>query len=255
MKKGACKLCLQEKLLCRESHIIPRFLYKMLAGKNNSLVFITERNARTRYNSEYESNILCTDCDTGTIGRLDDYAAKFIYGKFPRDAAAQLTIIDGREHVIIKNHPYYDYARYKLFLLSMLWRASISSRPFFSKVKLSHSAEEELRTMINNGEPGEPEEYPCFIHLPPLVSAPGGGRGFSTFYMPTMAPELVKDDKYEFCKFVIQGMTHFFVISRPADSNVEPAITGDQIALVIATEEEQSELHLMMIEMMRKHKR
>ncbi|MDE1924920.1 MAG: hypothetical protein KGH79_01940 [Patescibacteria group bacterium] len=64
LSKGKCKLCLQEKELCRESHIIPRFLYKFLTGKNNSMVYLDTQRAQTKYNSEYESGILCVNCRT-----------------------------------------------------------------------------------------------------------------------------------------------------------------------------------------------
>jgi hypothetical protein len=37
--------------------------------------------------------------------------------------------------------PYYDYSKYKLFLLSLLWRASISSRSLFNQIKLPVSIE------------------------------------------------------------------------------------------------------------------
>lgn len=255
MKNGVCKLCLEEKGLCKESHIIPRFLYKLLSGENSLLVFLDKIVARFRYNGEYEGNILCEDCDNRVIGQLDDYAAKFIHGEFPKKLNSRLEIIDGAEHLVIENDPNYDYKKYKLFLLSLLWRASICSRPFFKQLKLSQEVENELREMILLGDPGEPERYASFVFLPPLVPAPGGGRGFNTLYMPTMSPIMTKNDSWELCKFIIEGMTFFFLISAPPGTKVEPSTRKDKLLLKISTPEEQSEVHKLTFEMMKNHKR
>jgi hypothetical protein len=255
MKRGQCKLCLQTKDLCKESHIIPRFLYKLLAGENSLLVFLDKIASRFRYNGEYEGNILCENCDNQIIGKLDDYAAKFIHNEFPQKLNSRIEVIDGHEHLVIENDPNYDYKRYKLFLLSLLWRSSISSRPFFQQLKLSPPVEEDLRQMILSGDPGEPERYASFVFLPPLVPAPGGGRGFNTLYMPTMSPIMAKNSGWDICKFIIEGMTFFFLIAAPSGTKIEPSTRKDKLLLRISTPEEQGEIHELTLEMMRNHKR
>ncbi len=130
MKIGQCKLCLKTKKLCGESHIIPRFLYKLLTGENSLLVFLDKIAARFRYNGEYEGNILCENCDSHVIGKLDDYAAKFIHNEFPQKLISRIEVIEGHEHLVIENDPNYDYKKYKLFLLSLLfkWDQTLSSK-------------------------------------------------------------------------------------------------------------------------------
>ena len=255
MKKGQCKLCLENKLLCKESHIIPKFLYKLLFEKNNFLIFLDKIAAHFRYTGEYEGGILCENCDNTIIGKLDNYAAGFIHGEFRQKLNSRIEVIDGHEHLVIEYDPNYDYRKYKLFLLSLLWRASITSRPFFQQVKLSPETEEDLRRMILVGDPGEPEKYASFVFLPPLVSAPGGGRGFNTLYMPTMSPIMAKNNAWELCKFIIEGMTFFFLISAPPGTNVEPSTRRDKLLLKISTPEEQSEVHKLTFDMMKNHKR
>lgn len=121
-------------------------------------------------------------------------------------------------------------------------------------VKLSSVVEESLRTMIINNDPGEPDEYPCFIFLPPLLHAPDGGRGFDAFYMPTISPVTNKNADWEICKFVIEGMTYFFIVSRPPSSRVEPSVGKDRLLMRISSIEEQSEMHKIILEKMRGHK-
>lgn len=35
---GSCKLCLEEKILLKKSHIIPEFMYKDLYDENHKLI-------------------------------------------------------------------------------------------------------------------------------------------------------------------------------------------------------------------------
>ena len=253
MKKGQCKLCLENKNLCSKSHIIPKFLYKLLTGENNSLIFVDNKQAKLRYNSEYESNILCKNCDSQIIGKLENYVAEFVYNKFPKESS-RLEIIDGREYLIIEGNTNYNYKKYKLFLLSLLWRSSISSRPFFQQINLSSKDEDSLRNMILNSEPGEPDAYTCFLHLPPLVPSPKGDRSFNTLYMPTMSPMTAKADGWEICKFDIQGMGFYFLISKPLGTKVEPSVEINRLLLKIRTLEEQNELLNSTFELIRNHR-
>lgn len=255
MKVGLCKLCLKQKELCKESHIIPRFLYKFLTGENNELVYLDKNRAQSKYNSEYEGGILCPDCDSGLIGKLEYYASKFIHGELPNAGKARQERKDGRDLLIRENDPSYDYRRFKLFLLSILWRSSISSRPFFQRLKLSPEVEEDLRQKILKGDPGRPDEYTCFIHLPPLVSTPDGGLGFTTMYMPTMSPVLRELGELRMCEFVIEGVHYHFIITRPSNMNVEPSVDKTVLTVGLSTVEEQMEIIRIILDMMKNHPR
>ena len=76
-----------------------------------------------------------------------------------------------------------DYERFKLFQLSVLWRAGISSLQFFEKVQLGKHAEQ-LRRLLVAGNPGSPERYGCFMFglkhetgaFTGVIMQPGRGR-------------------------------------------------------------------------------
>lgn len=51
-----------------------------------------------------------------------------------------------------------SYVQFKIFLLSILWRASVSSLDFFSEVSLGRH-ESIIRTMILTNDPGPPDKY------------------------------------------------------------------------------------------------
>jgi len=255
LRKGKCKLCLKEKDLCKESHIIPRFLYKFLAGENNAVVYLDAQRAQTRYNYEYEGDILCIECDTGILGKLDDYAAKLLENRFRNKTAFRIEVLDGKQYQVVENDPNYDYARFKLFLLSILWRGGISSRPFFEQVQLAAEVEEDLRRMILNSAPGEPEEYACFVALPPLVNDPQYGLGFDASLMPTMTPYCAEKSGLEMCRFVIQGVHYIFILHRAAPAKVVPGVTRNKLMLGFTPLEEQMKLLQLIVDTMRKHKR
>lgn len=52
-----------------------------------------------------------------------------------------------------------DYTRLKLFELSILWRAGVSSLPFFAKVQLGVVHQEQLRRQLVNADPGDQDRY------------------------------------------------------------------------------------------------
>lgn len=162
MKKGICKLCLKEKPLLKKSHIIPDFIYRdgKVYHKDHSIhkvnigeIFKGLQNKKgIQYSGEYDGNILCQYCDGVVIKRYEDYAKKIIWGgqKLSPDETFSLSFPPGE--VVVGN---IDYEKLKLFFLSILWRAAISTRPFFKEVNLEKWKLEELRKMILSGDPKE----------------------------------------------------------------------------------------------------
>jgi hypothetical protein len=255
MQKGTCKLCLEYKDLCKKSHVIPKFLYKLLTDEKNMIVYLDKTKPQFKYNSEYEANILCENCDNITIGKFDDYSAKLINGGLPDSVAPRLAKIGERDYLIKENDPNYNYESFKLFLISLLWRCSISNRPFFQGFKLDSDIEEDLRQRILANLPGKPDCYPCFISLPPLLRQADGNLGSNTFHMPTMSPAYVVSGELKMCEFVIQGMHFYFIISRPSNMSVEPSVEINKLTMMFNTVEEQGELTQKIIDLMKNHAR
>jgi hypothetical protein len=59
-----------------------------------------------------------------------------------------------------------DYAKLKLFQLSLLWRAGVARQEFFAKVDLGEYAET-LRQMLHSSDPGSSADFGC--HVLPLI--------------------------------------------------------------------------------------
>ena len=94
--------------------------------------------------------LLCADCEC-LIGRYETYFSCLWYGAhgFPSEVPLGVS-------KVMKSG--LDYAQFKLFHLSILWRASVSTLQEFSGVALGPH-EEQFRKIILSGHPGEPEEY------------------------------------------------------------------------------------------------
>lgn len=156
-----CKLCQEERELCNESHIIPNFLYKELFDDKHRIFRLSTDSPRIDNvsNGEYEGGILCFDCDNRVLGGFESYASMVFHGGVRGISSQNFRKPDGLEFSRLGG---IDYKKFKLFLLSLLWKASISSRPFFQHVSLG-AYEEKIRRMLLNGDPGKANAYPCVI--------------------------------------------------------------------------------------------
>src|SRR4030042_5886364 len=179
MNLGICRLCGEYKELCKKSHIIGNSNYKFLRDKETFL-YVDKRSIRAsenrqrRYTGEFEGGILCTTCDNERIGNLETYASSLRDSRI-KNTKREKFEENGVMHLRISGAGY-DYIKYKLNLLSILWRASISSRAFFKDVILDIEDEERIRKMILDNNPGEVYDYPCCIISPALMC---GGIGYS----------------------------------------------------------------------------
>ena len=201
-----CELCGEEKELCKRSHIIPNFMYRDLFDEKGRMNLIQTKEGQYeikgfRQSGEKEGGILCPTCDNERLGKLERYASLILYGGYSRIAEPRQTF-DGLRYLYCAD---LDYTKFKLFLLSILWRASISSKPLFREVSLG-PYEDEIRQMILSGDPGEQMVYPCLImtylsleDLPSdLVTQPSQAR---------------VDGGYVY-KFLIGGLVYVFFVTR-----------------------------------------
>src|SRR4030042_6422490 len=154
-----CKLCGQRKNLIK-AHIIPDFMYRELFDKDHRIRQMRVENKMfkkitQRETGEFDKNILCEKCDKEILGNYEAYAKRVLYGGAPLSLPIKPERMFNKTWMPVGN---IDYKKFKLFLLSILWRASITSRPYFSQVKLDHH-ENIIREMILNDNPQKREDY------------------------------------------------------------------------------------------------
>ena len=151
MPQSNCRLCLRPKIL-RKSHIVPESLYRDLYNNKGHMMGITGKGSKgwAKVQKGLRELLFCDDCE-----RLfnDQYEKPFVTDwleNFP--LAKKLT---PEQKYLIKIP---SYERFRLFHLSILFRASVSSDPTYNKVTLEHH-EDTIRKMLLNNDPGENWQY------------------------------------------------------------------------------------------------
>lgn len=233
MEKGICKLCLQEKLLCNKSHILPKHSYKILKDDGYCL-YIDQKTANNEskqkdYSGVFESNILCEHCEQNILSNYEKYGYSLIYCNNLKNISKVMS-----DNKIIINGSGYNYLKIKLYFLAILWKSSISSNKFFDEVKLSNDVEEKIRLMLLNGEPGEESDFPVFISAPHL----NNNKEFDArdiFITRSPIKKQVKNiDIYD---FLLTGQNICFIIEDGGDSRHVNSIQKDVFLIFIKSKE------------------
>ena len=194
-----CKLCCKEDKTLLKSHIFPEFLYKSMYDENHSFMVISsdlEKRPIRRYKGIYEK-LLCESCER-IIGKYEDYSAKVLF--------------DNKEKRVSIKKPFgfifhdVDYTKFKLFQISLLWRASISNRSEIGKLDLGpHS--EKMRKMLLNMNPGEVHEYGCSMFFIPNYSKEMVGF----IYPPELIPKKIKG--HTWYRAIFCGLLWGYIVS------------------------------------------
>ena len=148
-----CALCLQEAEL-RRSHVLPEFLYETLYDEKHRLQVLSIIPEQGNWHEQkgLRERLLCDACEQ-KLSVWERYASLALKGRLP------LTF---RQEGSVVHIGGLDYTRFKLFQLSVLWRAGVSTLQFFEKVQLGKHAEI-LRRLLLAGDPGSSERYGCFM--------------------------------------------------------------------------------------------
>lgn len=147
----------------------------------------------------FRERLLCGECEL-QFSKYETYAAKNFFNKTVPPMRTSNDLV-----IVFQN---IEYHRFKLFLLSLLWRVGIAKDDFFKCVKLGPH-EEKLRLMLLAEDPGEPDEYGCMI---------------SSFIPETHIetkhfmgqPITTKNDGHHGCLLAFRGFAFRFCISRHA---------------------------------------
>lgn len=116
-----------------KSHIIPKQFYKRIRGTEKHLFEIHvqgELKRRHTQNGIWEQGILCPKCDE-SFGVLDEYA----YEVLPEDIDPQQVKRLG-QGVTVYELGLIDVDKFRRFLVSLIWRSSLSKHEMFRSIKV-----------------------------------------------------------------------------------------------------------------------
>lgn len=204
-----------------QSHVIPEFMYRaMYDSKHRFFGFSRKRfDPVLTFQKGLRENLLCRDCEQ-QFGRYENYAAQFFYGNAGKPVKSE------GKHMIWRNA---QYARLKLFFLSLLWRFGVTSIEQLSGADLGPH-QEKLKKMLLAEDPGDYLVYPCAItavtwkgsHIADLMIGPGKGRL----------------EGQQIWQFVVAGFVFaFFVSSHAAPSSISTTFLRPNGTLIIGVRE------------------
>lgn len=157
---GRCLLCEMTRPLV-EAHIIPRPFFAIHGSAGHPAKVLSNSpgvHPKRSPTGFYDGDILCEQCDRA-IGAWDQYGAEVFIHELE-----QFKPVGDAAHVAAFSRAEYDYDRLKLFLLSVLWRAGVSSRDEFKRVHLGPHADE-IRRMMLAGSAGPAQRYSAVLSV------------------------------------------------------------------------------------------
>jgi len=192
-----CRLCHAEKPL-RLSHVISEFLYAAAYdGKHRLHELSTDPNHRTNHHRQkgIREALLCEQCEQ-LLSKHEKYVKELLSDRAPMP----------EDHGHYLKFAGIDYRSLRLLQLSLLWRASISSHPWFTEVKLPESDEESIRKMLFTEDPGQWYQYPCAMFgILTLVPKADVVEGL------VIAPETIRENNNRIIRFICGGYAWIFV--------------------------------------------
>ena len=139
---------------------LSRRLCREMLSSGETTLYLLPKNAEDHTKRSpigpYDPAILCRACED-RFQQLDDYAARLLIQE--RDIAFRESAVGEHRLYIADN---FDYARLKLFILSVLWRAAVSKIPFCGRVHLGPRLAR-VRQMLEALDPGLPLEFATFF--------------------------------------------------------------------------------------------
>jgi hypothetical protein len=196
-----CQLCLEDKVL-RKSHIIPEFFYKPIYDRQHRLQVLrfTPEQKKFYVQKGIREKLLCQDCEQ-LLSPFEDHARRFFYG------GRAFSFREEEDRVIAKD---IDYKKFKLFELSLLWRAGVSKHSFFQRVTLGPH-QERLRQMLISQDPGSSYDYGCVL----LRLEISGNKPMDEIIRP---PDSIRSHGYKCFRFLLGGYLWIFVVSKHSQS-------------------------------------
>jgi len=153
-----CKFCGHEYHKLANSHIIPEAFYRYTKNEAKKLGMTTDHmlmvtNTKGQFPIRkvwigwYDQNLVCRKCEL-LFHPYDDYAIKILLNE---EVKHMPIIIDGR--ISGWEIGKYDFAKFKLFIISLMWRLGASEMPQFKKINLGSDLEraKKLLELKNSG--------------------------------------------------------------------------------------------------------
>ncbi len=150
--ESQCKLCGQAGQLCR-SHIVPGLAYEPVKNEKGQILAVG-RNVKKVQTGHFE-RLLCPQCEN-LLSAHESRFKQVWMNTIPPNFSHLST--EPPNNVIRVEVP--DYDSFKLFHLSVLWRAAASSTFKLESDITLGPYDQQIASMLLNNDPGQPGDFP-----------------------------------------------------------------------------------------------
>ncbi|MDH4120595.1 MAG: hypothetical protein OEV94_02690 [Deltaproteobacteria bacterium] len=170
-KRKVCKFCGETKNNFPNSHVIPHFLLKQCfdpEDKHRASVFRGNSQGgkegleqKNKKGNDVDNNLLCHECET-IFQQWEGPASKVLYTP---DGSQRIHKVERKEDIGLTYEvaSALDYPTMKLFILSILWRLSVSTISIAKRVNLGPH-EKTIKEILLKKAPGADTTYPIVIY-------------------------------------------------------------------------------------------
>jgi hypothetical protein len=192
-----CRLCKDDHNL-KNSHVIPEFFYKPIYdSKHHLLMRKAGKLVQTRpLQKGIREKLLCEGCEQ-QLGRNEKYVREVLFG------GTEISMQRFPNKLVLSH---LDYAKVRLFFLSLIWRMSVASEHAMWKNINLGPHEEPIRLMVHNENAGEPWEY-GFLCILPFFD----GKFVEDWILE---PDWVRNDRGRLYRLIVGGCVYLFHISK-----------------------------------------
>ena len=203
---GICQLCLKEKPLIN-AHIFSKFLFKPLMDDKNRMVQIDKKKDNIKINiyaqdAFWDRNILCERCDNDLGNNYEDPIVDVFHDDDGRPRNMGFIAKDQDHSFVAIN---LDFDIFNKFLLTQLWRMSISKGSGFSGVDLGEYHNERIRIILYENQQINENEYPVIVLITKSSILKGN-------IMPAV---FFKVDSFGFYQFKIHQFIYWIFVNSP----------------------------------------
>lgn len=154
-----CRLCLDAAKLVK-AHVIPEAFFRLLRIDDEVPLIVTDKEKNFPKKSPigvYDKDILCNKCES-KFDQVDHYGTEVFINQREKLFKA---VSDGNKIEAFRADGI-DQKRLLQFLVATLWRASVSTQPFYERVRLG-SYEEIARQVILNPDASIPASFAAVL--------------------------------------------------------------------------------------------
>lgn len=226
-----CRLC-NDRTDLVEAHIVPGGFFRRMPSDHGPARILQnnpEQFPKRAPVGIYDKGILCSKCEP-RFGPWDQHVQEVLTDDLKNGVVRQVG-----EKIVGYEIQKYDYKLLKLFFISLAWRASVSTQPFYRRISLG-PFEDLARQMILEDRPGVPQDFGVTLarfdtELWKVTFDPQGERwtgiNYVRFYLAGYVAH-VKVDKRDAPKpmsdFLLTGVPPLKVLARDFKESSEASL-------------------------------